>query len=449
VIDFDRRASGAGAGPGSGLGAAVELAAIGTALTLCMAWLARIPSWYRDLGAFQGLFAVAFALYAVAVLRLERYAALPRAGGVVLIVAFANRILLAPLPPSLSGDLYRYLWEGRVWCAGANPYALPPQAPALAALRDLHVYPFVNHPHLSTIYPPLGEAGFALVAALAPTVLGFKIWVVLHDLALVGVLMAWSAASRGSPAWALVYAWNPLVLVEFAGTGHNDPTAMLGLALALWLRERAPVASGLALAWGTLVKLAPIVALPFLWRSWPWRARLACLAVQVPGLALFAWATRASHSGLAAYWGQWRNNELAFLLAERALGSFGRARVLTLTLVGGVAVWALAKRVATPRATRAVLGTALVTAPVVHPWYAGWVLIFEPLQLSWPWLLLSGLMILNYGLLAAPAEGRGFHPPLSWRLIEYGLPLALALTLGWRRRDRSASGEARERHDAD
>jgi len=265
----------------------------------------------------------------------------------------------------------------------------------------------------------------------------------------VGVLLAWSKASRGSAAWALVYAWNPLVLVEFAGTGHNDPTAMLGLALALWLRERAPVASALALAWGALVKLAPIVALPFLWRGWPWRARLACLALLGPGLAWFAWATRASHSGLRAYWGEWRNNELAFAIAERALGGFGRARALTLALAIGIAAWMLWRRATPPRGTRVVLGTALVTSPVVHPWYAGWLLMFEPLRTSWGWLLLSGLLILNYGFLAAPEAGRAFHPPLSWRLIEYGLPLALALAIRWRGRRGSGETPGMERRDAD
>ncbi len=421
-------------GRSPGLGAGLELAALGVAFTLCVAWMAHLPSWYHELGAFQGLYAMAFALYAVALARLPRYAALPGVGLAVFAVAVASRVLLLPLGPSLSGDLYRYVWEGRVWLAGGDPYRQAPLSPALASLRDARIYPFVNHPELATIYPPLAQAGFALVAAIRPTVAAFKAWVVLHDLALVAALMAWSSRSRGSAAWALAYAWNPLVLVEYSGSGHNDPTSTLGLVLALAWCDRRPVASALALSWGALTKLAPLVALPFLLGRWTWRARLVALGLLVPGLAWFALETRASFSGLRVYWSVWRNNELVFHLVERALGSFTFARVVTLGAVALLVAWMAWRRRPPAAATRTALGAALVTGPVVHPWYAGWVLAFEPLAISPAWIALSALMVLNYGWLATPAEGRAFHPPLAWRWIEYGTPALLGIAaLAWRR----------------
>ena len=118
------------------LGPALELAALGTGLTLTVALLARLPSWFHALGTFQMLYAVAFAFFACALLRIRRYAALPRAGIAVFAVALATRALLAPLPPSLSGDLYRYVWEGRVIVAGENPYQKSPDDPSLAPLHD-------------------------------------------------------------------------------------------------------------------------------------------------------------------------------------------------------------------------------------------------------------------------------------------------------------------------
>jgi hypothetical protein len=426
-----------------GLGAALELAALGLGLVLVTAAMTRLPSWYRELGSFQVLYAAGFAFYATALMRLRRYAALPHAGVAVFAVAAACRLLLTPLAPSLSGDLYRYVWEGRVWLAGGNPYRQAPLDPTLVPLRDAAIYPFVNHPQLATIYPPLAQAGFALVAWISPTVLAFKVWVALHDLALAAVLGAWTSRERGSGAWALAYAWNPLVLVEYAGSGHNDPTAMLGLALALALRERRPVLSSVAFAWGTLAKLAPLVALPFLWRDWPWRARLAAATLLVPGLAWFVWQTHVSYSGLAVYWGTWRNNELLFLLFDRAFGSFRAARAVTLALVMLVVAVAWWRRRPPASATRGGLWAALVTSPVVHPWYAGWVLMFEPLRVSAPWIVFSLLLALNYGFGRTPAEGRSFHPPLAWRWIEYGVPLVLAMFLAWRGRGRSpAGGEA-------
>jgi hypothetical protein len=415
---------------------ALELGALGLGLALATAALARVPSWEHDLGAFQVRFAVAFLFYLVAVVRLGRWETLPHAGLAVVAVAAACRVLLLPLPPSLSGDLYRYVWEGRVWLHGGNPYLQSPGDPALAPFRDGAIWPFVNHPQLATLYPPLAEAGFAVVAALKGGVLAMKAWVTLHDLALAAVLAAWAKAERGSGAAALLYAWNPLVLVEFAGTGHNDPTAMLGLALAFFLRDRNPVASGLSLAWASLVKLAPLVALPFLWREWPSRARLACAAVLLPALAAFFLATRGGNSGLGAYWGAWRNNALVFDLLERALHSFGAARAITLGAAVVVLVAGLVRRVRPDLAARRVLGTALATSPVIHPWYAGWPLMFVTRPRSIFWIGVTALQPLDYGFLRTPPEGRNFHAPLAWRWIEYGVPLAAALIAGAVRRAR-------------
>ena len=410
-------------------GPALELAALGVGLTLTVAWLGRLPTWHYNLGAFQGLFALAFAFYGLALLRLRRYAPVPRAGLAVLAVAIATRAALLPVTPSLSGDVYRYIWEGRVALHGGNPYQQSPLDPALAPLRERAVYPQVEHPQLSTIYPPLALAGFALVAAVSQTVGAFKLWVTLHDLALVLLLLAWARRRGESAVPVIAYAWNPLVLVEYAGSGHHDPTGILWLVAALMLLERRPVLSALALAAGALVKLAPLVVAPFLFRRWPWRARLLALAALGAGLALYWSQTRGSASGLVAYWRTWRNNQLLFHYLERWTGSFDQARLLALALVAGALVCAWLRGWSVERAARLGLGAGLLVSPAMHPWYLGWVLVFEPLGPSVFWVLLSLTAILNYGLFATPEAGRDFHLPLAWRWVEYGIPALAALTL--------------------
>src|SRR5436309_2568641 len=408
---------------------ALEFASLGAGLTFIAVLLGRLPAWLHNLGAFQSLFALAFVFYGLALLRLERYAAIPHAALGVFAVALSTRIALLPAAPSLSGDIYRYVWEGRVVAHGGNPYRQSPLDPALAPLRDREIFPRLNHRELATIYPPLAVGGFALLARVAPSVGAFKLWVVLHDLALVMVLLAWAARRGQSPVTVLAYAWNPLVLVEYAGSGHNDPTALLWMALAfLWLDSR-PIASAIALALGALVKLAPLVALPFLLRRWPWRARLACLALLAAGLGWFWTETRGPSSGLSAYWGAWRNNELLFHYFEGMTGSYATARSVALALLVATIAYAWWRDRAPERATRLAVRSGTLLSPVVHPWYLGWELFFEPLAPSWPWLLLSLTAILNYGVLATPAAGRDFHLPLPWRWLEYGGPLALALLL--------------------
>jgi hypothetical protein len=422
------------------LGAALEFAALGAGVTLAAALLGALPAWFHNLRGFQSLYVLAFGFYLLALVRLRRYAGLPRLGLAVGAVAIAARIVLLPVAPSLSGDIYRYLWEGRVAVAGGNPYRQSPDDPALAALRDREIHPRVNHAELAAIYPPLAEAGFALVARLSPTVLAMKLWIVLHDIGLVLLLIRWAGRGGESAAPAIAYAWNPLVLIEYAGTGHNDPTAIFWLVLALVLARERPTGSALALAAGAMVKLAPLAALPFLWIRWPWRARLLLTATLALGFGWYLSQALGVHSGLAAYWGTWRNNDLAFHYLELLTGSFAGARAVALLLTAAVALWASRRAWQASRATRAVLGSGLLLGPVLHPWYLGWILALESRAPSLPWVLLSLTATLNYGVLAVPGEGRDFHLPLPGRWVEYGIPLALALLLGWR--SRSVGGRA-------
>jgi hypothetical protein len=424
----------AAARPEAPLRAALELAALGAGLTLTVSLMAALPSWYQDLGTFQSLEVVAFVFFAIALARLPRYSAVPRAGLAVAAVALATRAALFPVTPTLSGDVYRYVWEGRVLAAGGDPYRQPPLDPALVHLRDREIYPGVNHKDLATIYPPLAEAGFALVAATSPTVHAMKLWNLLHELGLMVCLAAMLRSAGIAPVALVAYAWNPLVLIEFAGTGHNDPTAMVWLALAIHLAKRRPVLSAVALAVGVMVKLVPLLALPFLVRHWTWRARAIGVALLAAGLAWFWLLTRGGASGLDAYAGRWRNNELAFLAFERLLGGFDAARVAVAAVVAALVAAALWRGWDSLRGSRAVVRAAALLSPVVHPWYLGWPLLFEPFGPSIPWCLLSLTASLNYGVFGLPPEGRAFHLPLAWRWIEYGLPLVAALLLaGWRR----------------
>jgi hypothetical protein len=412
---------------------ALELMALGTGVTLVAVLLARLPSWRAELGSFQALYAVGFAFYALALWRAGRHPA-PMTTAIVLAVALAARIALLPVAPTLSDDLYRYVWEGRVVLAGENPYRESPLSPRLESLRDRDVYPRVNHPELATIYPPAALAGFALVAKVSATVWAMKLWVLLHDLALVALLVRWMRDRGAGATAAVAYAWSPLVLVEFAGSGHHDPTAMVWLVAALMWAERRPVGSAAALAVATLTKLWPLIALPFLWRGWSARARLVATAAIGGGLAFYLFQARGPDSGLAAYQRTWANNELLFHYLATWVGDPERARWIALGLVALVVASLLWRRVAPELATRAALRAGLLASPVAHPWYFAWALVLEPLGRSPGWVLLSLTCVLSYGLFAAPSEGGAFHLPLAWRWLEYGVPLACAGAYAWHRR---------------
>ncbi len=74
---------------------------------------------------------------------------------------------MLPAVPSLSDDIYRYIWEGRVVSEGLNPFALAPDAPALAHLRDATIFPLVSRPESAGNLPALAQFIFALASGLS------------------------------------------------------------------------------------------------------------------------------------------------------------------------------------------------------------------------------------------------------------------------------------------
>jgi hypothetical protein len=189
-----------------------------------------------------------------------------------------------------------------------------------------------------------------------------------------------------------------------------------------------PVRSALAACASVLVKLVALAALPFLWRTWSATARSVAVIVLGVTLALYAGLALGEASGLAAFTLRWRHNDALFGVLAAMAGDRS-ARLIAGGLLAGLTVVAVRARVAPTDGTRLLLRAGLLLGPVVHPWYLGWVLVFESLRPSPAWLLLSATVTLGYGTFAPPAAGGAYHPGAWTRVIEYGCPALLAVIL--------------------
>lgn len=85
---------------------------------------------------------------------------------VILAVAVAARALLAFDAPTLSDDVYRFVWDGRVQARGINPYSYAPADRPLVSLRDFPIFTHINRPFTRTVYPPADELVYAGVNAV-------------------------------------------------------------------------------------------------------------------------------------------------------------------------------------------------------------------------------------------------------------------------------------------
>jgi hypothetical protein len=200
--------------------------------------------------------------------------------------------ILFIVPGTFSTDLFSYAWYGRIFgLHGDNPFL---RVPSDYAWYDTEGWlQWVYWKDVPSAYGPawvLIAGGIAQIAAaldndIVTHVLGHKI--LASAAHIVNVILLWHLAGyvvkalwvRGRDAGAsqigitLLYAWNPLLLVEFGASGHNDVlmlTCLFAALLALF-KKRVLVAAGL-FALACLVKAFALIFIPgfiylLLWRG--------------------------------------------------------------------------------------------------------------------------------------------------------------------------------------
>src|SRR5713101_2792505 len=148
------------------------------------------------------------------------------------------------MPPGLDDDIHRYVWDGRVQRLGYNPYIVVPSDPALASLHTSETRT-LNNPEVPSPYPAGAQLFFRAVTAIHESTFALKVAFVVCDLAIVLVLLDVLRFRRQGAHLVLAYAWNPLLAVEVAGSGHVDIVGALLLlvsAAALGRRWRTTAA---------------------------------------------------------------------------------------------------------------------------------------------------------------------------------------------------------------
>ena len=366
--------------------------AAGAGLIVSCAITARIPDLVHAPGIFLTLVIAAFVSYAVGIWRLATLHG-PRPMLVIVLVGLAARLLLVPALPTLSTDVYRYVWDARVAHAGISPYLYPPWAKELEPLRDGEVFPRLNHPTWRTIYPPGAQAFFQSVYILRPdSVLAMKAALGLAELIGLAAVFGLLRASGRPVSQLVIYAWNPLVLFEVWGMGHLDGLVLPAVAGAAWAALRARyVTAGVLLGLGALVKLYPAALLPLLpMAGWPpaWSAfLLVALLGYVP-----AWSAGTPVVGsLPRYVSEEYFN-------PGLLRSVLDVPALTLAVVGLWVVFVSVTRRDSTLSARAVLliGGLTLLSPNIFPWYGVWLVPFLAVAPSAPWIAFTGSVMFAY-----------------------------------------------------
>jgi alpha-1,6-mannosyltransferase len=373
----------------------------------------------------------------------------------IALVAVLARLLVAASPPMLESDYQRYLWDGAVAASGISPYRHAPsdviartrQGSDGDRLEDLAreagpVLTSINHPDLTTIYPPVAQAAFSAAYIILPfSPSGLRILFCLADAATVLLLVRLLRALALPAVQIAWFAWNPLLLREVYSALHMDILLLPLIAAALLAAIRAR--GGVATAWlvvASAVKVWPIALAPLVLRPLfgQWRRLALTLgACVLLGAALWLPVLLAPHgesSGFLAYGRGWQNNDGFFRagiwLTERALTavhiepwhSHTIMRLTSAALLGGVLLWQLRTRPsdAASLVNRClfIVGAIFLLSPTQFPWYWLWCLPFLTLRPSLPLLLYTALLPIYYvqDQLVYPLSHWLQHAPV-WTLL--------------------------------
>ncbi|MBR9922541.1 MAG: hypothetical protein GYB31_17020 [Bacteroidetes bacterium] len=195
-------------------------------------------------------------------------------------LAGALRILLLFAMPGLSDDLYRFIWDGRLLTQGINPFSHLP-AWYLEAGNEVsgltpNLYASLNSPEYYTIYPPVAQAVFGLACWVSPkslygAMLVMKLFLVLCELFSLYLLPRILTLLKMPAERSLIYALNPLIIIEISGNLHFEGAMicffLAGLYLILAGRERI---GGLAMGLSIASKLLTLIFMPFFIRRIGW-----------------------------------------------------------------------------------------------------------------------------------------------------------------------------------
>ena len=390
-------------------GRLIALAASGAAL-FALTGLALFFQRQDDFDHFLAVALIQGAVYLVAVWSVWSGGPSRRVIFGIAAIAALMRVPIVCSPPYLSTDVYRYVWDGRVIAAGINPYRYVPADPQLQSLRDSDIFPNINRADSAvTIYPPLAEAIFLGVTRLSESVTAMKAAMVAFEIITFALLVYLLAAEGLPPERVIVYAWHPLPLWEFAGSGHIDAALIALTVAALWAMCRGCGGlAGLFLAGATLTKLYPAVLLPALYRRWGWVMPAAFAAAIVVGYLPFIGVGSRVFGFLPGYAGEegFDTRGTGFylldllqqlpLLAELNGRAYAIGAFAILVALGAAIAWTR-DTARSPLAAATVLATIFMVFVSPHyPWYFAWLIVFACFIRSVALLWLTTMCLLLY-----------------------------------------------------
>jgi hypothetical protein len=215
-----------------------------------------------------------------------------------LAISILFRVILLFSIPSLSDDFYRFIWDGRLLVNGLHPFKHLPgyylESSHVVDGVNQFLYDRLNSQEYFTVYPPFSQIIFWISAIIFPdSILGsivvMRVFVLAAEIGSILLIRNLLLTFGLRPKNILIYALNPLVILELTGNLHFEAFVIFFLLLAILFLSKSKVwQAGINMGLAICAKLLPLILLPlFLIRIGLKRSFLLYLAAGMTVVILF------------------------------------------------------------------------------------------------------------------------------------------------------------------
>lgn len=360
-----------------------------------------------------------------------------------LVAAFVFRLLLIASVPELSTDFFRFLWDGQLIVMGINPYIYTPdQVLQITSTVDTDLYESLAYSLYHSMYAPVAQVPGIFAAFFASDNVRWgatimRLFVLLAETGSIVLMVNLLKMYRLPKERALIYAANPLVILELTANLHHEVYVVFFVLLFLYLyKKQKVIPAAVALGMAVLSKLLPVIFLPILIRRYRWRFIAFALALSTVVLIGFMpfWNSDIISGHLqsgALYFNKLEfNGSIYFLVRKVGFWYKGYNIIQTagfwlgISVMVGIGMFALLERVEKVQLPTAMLWTWLMYVAfttTLHPWYIiplVAISVFTHFRFPVVWSLLIFFTYLGY-----TAEGYYETP--------YVFVLEYLVTYGW------------------
>ena len=193
-------------------------------------------------------------------------------------IAILFRLVFLFAIPNLSQDFYRFIWDGRMFLEGYNPYISLPETfinqreyPVNQAIDLYHGMGSLNGSHF-TNYPPINQLNFVLAALIAKSSILWsavilRLQIILADIGIIYFGKKILEKLNLPIHQIFLYALNPFIIIELTGNLHFEPVMLFFLVWSLYvLLQKKWIWAAIILGLSVSVKLIPLLFLPLFYQ---------------------------------------------------------------------------------------------------------------------------------------------------------------------------------------